>query len=63
VLQIPERTVTFDGDSAWVNVPGADAKPQKRWIRTGLSDAINVQVTSGLREGERVLEKPTQEVK
>ena len=63
VLQIPERTVTFDGDSAWVNVPGADNKPQKRWIRTGLSDAINVQVTSGLREGERVLEKPTQEVK
>ena len=64
VLLIPERTVTFDGDSAWVNVPGADAKkPQKRWIRTGLSDAMNVQVTAGLREGDRVLEKPTQDVR
>jgi HlyD family secretion protein len=63
VLLIPERTVTFDGDSAWVNVPGPENKPQKRWIRTGLSDAINVQVSSGLREGERVLEKPAQEVK
>ncbi len=64
VLLIPERTVTFEGDSAWVNVPGADeAKPVKRWIRTGLSDAMNIQVTSGLREGERVLEKPTQDVR
>ncbi len=63
ILYIPERTVTFDGDSAWVNLPGADNKPQKRWIRTGISDAINVQVTAGLREGERVLEKPTKEVK
>jgi len=63
ILQIPERTVTFDGDSAFVNVPDAEGKPQKRWIRTGLSDAINIQVMSGLREGERVLEKPTQEVK
>ncbi len=63
VLLIPERTVTFDGDSGWVNVPGAEGKPQKRWIRTGLSDAISVQVTAGLREGERVLEKPVQEVK
>ncbi len=64
VLLIPERTVTFEGDSAWVNVPGPDEKkPIKRWIRTGLSDAINIQVTSGLREGERVLEKPTQDVR
>ena len=66
VLLIPERTVTFDGangDSAWVNVPGAEGKPRKQWIRPGLSDAINLEVKSGLREGERVLEKPTQEVK
>ncbi len=64
VLLIPERTVTFEGDSAWVNVPGADEKkPVKRWIRTGLSDAMNIQVTAGLREGYRVLEKPTQDVR
>ena len=64
VLLIPERTVTFEGDSAWVNVPGPEQnKPVKRWIRTGLSDAMNIQVTSGLREGERVLEKPTQDVR
>ncbi len=64
VLLVPERTVTFDGDSAWVNVPSSDPKkPTKRWIRTGLSDAMNVQITAGLREGDRVLEKPTQDVR
>lgn len=63
VLYVPERVVTFEGDSAWVNVPGADGKPEKRYIRTGLSDAINVQVLSGLAEGAKVLEKPTKDVK
>jgi HlyD family secretion protein len=58
VLTVPERVVTFAGDTAWVNVPKADGTAEKRIIRTGLSDAITVEVTNGLREGEKVLEKP-----
>lgn len=58
VLTIPERVVTFAGDTAWVNIPRADGTAEKRVIRTGLSDAITVEVTQGLREGEKVLEKP-----
>ncbi|HET7273768.1 MAG TPA: efflux RND transporter periplasmic adaptor subunit [Longimicrobiaceae bacterium] len=58
VLLIPERTVTFDGDTAWVNVMGADGKPEKRVIQTGLSDAIQIEVLGGLEEGDEVLEKP-----
>jgi HlyD family secretion protein len=60
VLTVPERVVTFDGDSAWVNVPRADGTAQRRTIRTGLSDALQVEVLSGLRAGEKVLEKPSQ---
>lgn len=60
VLTIPERVVTFDGDSAWVNVRRADGTAERRTIRTGLSDALQVEVLSGLRAGERVLEKPSQ---
>lgn len=60
VLTVPERVVTFDGDSAWVNVRQADGTAQRRTIRTGLSDALQVEVLSGLRAGERVLEKPSQ---
>jgi hypothetical protein len=32
-------------------------------ITTGLSDAINIEVLSGLKPGERVLEKPQKEIK
>jgi HlyD family secretion protein len=62
VLVIPERTVTFAGDTAWVNVRAADGAAARRVIRTGLSDAIRVEVLQGLQEGEQVLEKPTKSV-
>jgi HlyD family secretion protein len=62
VLAIPERVVTFEGDSAWVEVPGPQGARQRRTIRTGLSDAIHVEVLEGLEEGETVLEKPLRTV-
>lgn len=62
VILVPERTVTFDGDAAWVNVLKADGTTEKRTIRTGLSDALMIEVLDGLSEGEKVLEKPTRSV-
>ncbi len=62
VLVIPERVVTFEGDSAWVEVPGRGDAREKRVIRTGLSDAIQVEVVDGLEEGDTVLEKPLRTV-
>jgi HlyD family secretion protein len=62
VLAIPERLVTFEDGGAWVTVKRADGTSEKRPIRTGLSDAIQVEVLEGLEEGEQVLEKPTQTV-
>ncbi|HKK07518.1 MAG TPA: efflux RND transporter periplasmic adaptor subunit [Gemmatimonadota bacterium] len=62
VLTIPERVVTFEGDSSWVTVQLAGEKTEKRTIRTGLSDAVNLEVVSGLSEGDRVREKPTREI-
>lgn len=62
VLAIPERLVTFEDGGAWVTVRRADGTSEKRTIRTGLSDAIQVEVLAGLEEGEQVLEKPTQTV-
>jgi HlyD family secretion protein len=64
VLTIPERVVTFEKDStASVMVQKADGTAEKRTIKTGLSDAIQVEVLSGLKEGEVVQEKPVKEVK
>lgn len=62
VLIIPERVVTFEGDSAWVELPGPGETRERRSIRTGLSDAINVEVLDGLEEGDTVLEKPLKTV-
>jgi len=58
VLTIPERVVYFEGDSTFVEVPGADGRRERRYIETGLSDAIMIEVVSGLEEGEEVCEKP-----
>jgi HlyD family secretion protein len=63
VLILPERVVTFEGDSAWVMVATANGEPERRTIRTGLSDAIQLEVVSGLAEAERVMEKPARTVK
>lgn len=62
VLMIPERTVTFRNDSAFVKVALAPQKDEERLIKTGLSDAINVEVVSGLKEGDEVLEKPVKKI-
>lgn len=62
VLVIPERVVTFEGDSAWVELPGPGESREKRVIRAGLSDAIQVEVVEGLEEGDVVLEKPLRTV-
>ncbi|HUI08767.1 MAG TPA: efflux RND transporter periplasmic adaptor subunit [Bacteroidota bacterium] len=62
VLVIPERLVTFRNDSAFVRVPLAQGKDEERCIKTGLSDAVTVEVVAGLREGEEVLEKPLKKI-
>ena len=62
VLSIPERVVTFRNDSAFVNIPKGETESEERYIKTGLSDAIIIEVTEGLSEGEEVLEKEVKEI-
>jgi HlyD family secretion protein len=58
-LLIPERLITYAGDTATVMVRGASGAAERRVITTGISDAVNVQVLAGLSKGERVLEPTT----
>jgi HlyD family secretion protein len=58
VIVIPERLVGFSGDTAWVMVASPSGTPERVVIRTGLSDAITIEVVAGLAEGQRVLDKP-----
>ncbi|HAV22089.1 MAG TPA: efflux RND transporter periplasmic adaptor subunit [Bacteroidetes bacterium] len=62
VLAVPERVVTFRNDSAFVQVPKGALEKEEKLIRTGLSDAINVEVLNGLAEGEEVYEKPVKKI-
>jgi HlyD family secretion protein len=62
VLTIPERVVYFSGDSTWVEMEGSDGTRQKVMIETGLSDAIRIEIRSGLEEGQEILEKPQKKI-
>src|SRR6266480_3742826 len=66
VLTIPERLVTFEdgGKKATVEIPGATpkAEPKKVEIKTGISDGLNVEVLSGLKKGDKVVERPPKEI-
>ena len=53
VLAIPESALEFSGDSTFVYVKNGTGY-DRRAITTGLSDGINIVVTSGLKEGEKV---------
>jgi HlyD family secretion protein len=54
VLAVKEATLLFEGDSAYVEVETAPQKFEKRFIKTGLSDGINIQVLSGLTKNDNI---------
>ena len=62
VLIIPERVVTFRNDSAFVKMALAAGREEQRVIKTGMSDAINVEIIEGLKEGDEVFEKPVKKI-
>jgi HlyD family secretion protein len=62
VLSVPERVVTFRNDSAFVEISTGPETSEEVYIKTGLSDAINIEVLEGLEEGQEVLEKEIKEI-
>ena len=67
ILLIPERLVIFEDDGAKTSVelPGGtpEAEPKKVAIKVGLSDGLNIEVVSGIQEGEKVVQRPPREIK
>jgi HlyD family secretion protein len=62
VLSIPERLVTFRNDSAFVQIPVSETESKEVPVKTGLSDAITIEILEGLEEGQEVLEKELHEI-
>jgi HlyD family secretion protein len=58
VLTLPEATLTFRGDSTFVNMlVDSLASPQvfsERQVGIGISNGIDVEIVSGVAEGDRV---------
>lgn len=62
VLCIPERLITHRNDSSFVTVRSGPGKTAERRIKTGLSDAINIEVLEGLQPSDSVIEPPPREI-
>lgn len=55
VLLVPALAVQQKGGKSTVRVLGEDGLAQEREIATGLKDNMNIEVKSGLKEGEQVV--------
>jgi HlyD family secretion protein len=66
ILFIPERLVIFEDEGAktFVELPGdtPETEPKKVAVKVGLSDGLNIEVVSGLREGDKVVQRPPREI-
>jgi len=54
VLTVPESALEFSGDSTFVYVKNSTGSYDRRAVTTGISDGINIVITSGLKEGDKV---------
>jgi HlyD family secretion protein len=54
VLAIKEKLITFKDDSTFVEVMTEPQVFEKRLIKTGLSDGINIEVKEGLTEEDKI---------
>ena len=64
ILLIPERLVLFEDDQTFVELPGEgpEAEPRKVQVELGLSDGLNVEIVSGLSDGDQVVQRPPREI-
>lgn len=56
VMVIPEGMLKFENDSSFVEIlkTTEDQQFEKRFVKTGLSDGINIEITEGLKIDDKV---------
>lgn len=55
VMVIPEGMLKFENDSSYVEVQkGEEQNFEKQFVKTGLSDGINIEITEGLSKDDKV---------
>ena len=51
----------FENGKKFVEVKKGE-EIEKKEVQTGLSDGLNIEITSGLKEGEKVVERPPRKI-
>ena len=54
VMVIPEGLIKFEDDSSFIEIEVSEQVFEKRYITTGLSDGINIEVLDGLSMEEKI---------
>lgn len=54
VLAVQESLVKYEGDSAFIEIETAPQTFEKRFIKTGLSDGLNVEVLEGVSKKDKI---------
>jgi len=54
VMAVRESLLQFDGDSAFVEIETGDQQFKKNYVKTGLSDGMNIQILSGIGIGDKI---------
>jgi HlyD family secretion protein len=55
VMVIPEGMLKFENDSSYVEIQkGEEQIFEKQFVKTGLSDGINIEITEGLKKDDKV---------
>ena len=53
VVVLQESAIQFDGEDTYVYLH-TDLGDERRYVKTGISDGINIEIKSGLAEGDKV---------
>ena len=54
VTAIKESLLQFDKDSAFVEVETGPQQFEKRYVKTGLSDGLNIEIVSGVTLKDKI---------
>lgn len=54
VLAIPESVLQFEKEKPFVEIETAPQKFEKRFVKTGLSDGINIEILDGVKKGDKI---------
>jgi HlyD family secretion protein len=54
VMALPEAVLQFENGKTFVEVETTSQVFEKRFIQTGLSDGINIEILSGINKGDKI---------